>query len=103
MDGLRAAACAGARVSEQRAREYPGPGHNKIQVNFLQTVPVSAWLPRAVLYSVLYSVLYTGHDMGTMDSVDTFLCHWRGWVTGHPMTTLPHLSVQNWIFPSVFP
>ena len=39
------------------------------------------------LYCTVYSVqctLYTGHDMGTMDSVDTFLCHWRGWVTGHP-------------------
>ena len=36
------------------------------------------------LYSTVYCTLYTGHDMGTMDSVDTFLCHWRGWVTGHP-------------------
>ena len=83
MDGLRAAACAGARDSEQRALEYPGRGHNKIQVNFLQTVPVSAC---AALYSVqrtAHCTLYTGHDMGTMDSMDTFLCHWRGWVTGH--------------------
>ena len=110
MDGLRAAACAGARDSEQRALEYPGRGHNKIQVNFLQTVPVSAC---TALYSVqctVYCTLYTVHwpRHGHYGHIPVSLA---GLGHGSPLTTLPHLpcysprsvSVHNCNSPSVSP